>query len=69
MSIHYVGISSFDEVGWLVQVSLTLFAFTLSIGIALPVNAKSVRKFQQCVNKIHCKKRGGGGGEGGRGSS
>ena len=29
--------------GWLVQVSLTLFAFTPSTSLALPVNAKNVR--------------------------
>ena len=41
-----VRISSFavdDSVGWLVQVSLTLFAFTPSTSLALPVNAKNVR--------------------------
>ena len=42
---HCVGISSFavdESVGWLVQVSLTLFAFTPSASLAVPVTAKSV---------------------------
>ena len=41
-----VRISSFavdDSVGWLVEVSLTLLAFTPSASLALPVNAKNVR--------------------------
>ena len=46
MDLCCVRISSFavdDSVGWLVQVSLTLFAFTPSTSLALPVNAKNVR--------------------------
>ena len=47
VDLRSVGISSFaaveESVGWLVQVSLTLFAFTPFKSLALPVNAKSVR--------------------------